>query len=156
LERAGDVITREILIRLDRALVTPFDREDIHSLTGHLDDALDDVRAAADLLRLHNVDTPLPEIRDLAALVARAAAVTSRLMTQLSRLRGLQDDINEVFRLESEGDAAYRRAVAHLFSGAYDAFQVLKWKDIIEALERSLNGFEAVAHTVEAIVLKHA
>jgi len=156
LERAGDGITRTILTRLDKAIVTPFDREDIHRLAGHLDDALDDIRAAADLVRLHRVEKSLPEVRVLADLVARAAKVVERLIGNLSRLRDLQDDIDEVFRLESEGDAAYRATVARLFSGEFDAFDVLKLKDVVEALERSLNGLEAVAHTVEAVVLKHA
>ncbi|HEX9260250.1 MAG TPA: DUF47 family protein [Acidimicrobiales bacterium] len=156
LERKGDVITRTILDRLDHAIITPFDREDIHALTGHLDDALDDIRAAADLLRLHNIDTPMPEIKELAALLGRAAATTQQLIGKLSRLRDLQADIDEVYRIESEGDAAYRNAVAHLFSGEFDAFQVLKWKDVVEALERALNGLESVAHAVAAIVLKHA
>jgi uncharacterized protein Yka (UPF0111/DUF47 family) len=62
----------------------------------------------------------------------------------------------EINTLENEGDKLYRRAVAELFSGDYKAMDVLKWKDVIENLEESLDGLENVANIVESIVLKHA
>ena len=68
---------------------------------------------------------------------------------------GPQEDLDEVDRLESQGDQLYRRTTALLFSGSYKAFTVLKWKDIVEALEQALNAFEHTADVITSIALKH-
>jgi predicted phosphate transport protein (TIGR00153 family) len=155
-ERQGDEITRKILRRLHSSFVTPFDREDIHALTEELDDVVDAMQAAADLLVLHNVEKPLPEVKELGDILVEAAETNLSLIRKLSRLRGLEEDLEAIDQLESAADKAYRRSVAHLFSGEYKAFNVLKWKDIVEAIEEAVNAIENVSDIVESIVLKHA
>jgi predicted phosphate transport protein (TIGR00153 family) len=155
-ERRGDEITRTVLRRLNSSFVTPFDREDIHALTEELDDVVDDIHGAADLLMLHHVDTSLPEMRELAGILVQAADANVRLIAKLPRLRGVEPELEEIDRLESQADSVYRRSVARLFSGEYKAFAVLKWKDIVEALEHSVNAIEDISDIVESIVLKHA
>jgi uncharacterized protein len=155
-ERQGDEITRNILRRLHSSFVTPFDREDIHALTEQLDDVVDEMQAAADLLVLHNIEKPLPEVKDLADILVQAAETNCELIKKLPRLRGLEDDLEAIDKLESAADKAYRRSVAHLFSGEYKAFNVLKWKDVVEAIEESVNAIENISDIVESIALKHA
>lgn len=155
-ERRGDEITRTVLRRLNSSFVTPFDREDIHALTEELDDVVDDIHGAADLLMLHHVDTTLPEMRELVGILVQAADANVRLVAKLPRLRGVEPELEEIDRLESQADSVYRRTVARLFSGEYKAFAVLKWKDIVEALENSVNAIEDISDIVESIVLKHA
>lgn len=155
-ESRGDEITRDVLRRLNKSFVTPFDREDIHALTEELDDVVDEMQAAADLLVLHRVVKPLPEVRDLADILVKAADANVALIAKLPRLRDMESELEAIGRLESEGDQTYRRLVAHLFSGEFKAFNVLKWKDIIEAIEKSVNAIENISDIVESIVLKHA
>jgi predicted phosphate transport protein (TIGR00153 family) len=155
-ESRGDEITRTILRRLNKSFVTPFDREDIHALTEELDDVVDEMQAAADLLVLHRVVKPLPEVRDLADILVKAAEANVALIAKLPRLRDMDSELEAIGRLESEGDRIYRRLVAHLFSGEFKAFNVLKWKDIVEAIEQSVNAIENISDIVESIVLKHA
>lgn len=155
-ERRGDELTREILRRLHSSFVTPFDREDIHALTEELDDAVDDIQAAADLLILHNVDKPLPEMRDLADILVQAAETNCLLVAKLPTLRGLDRELEEIDQLETAADKVYRRSVAHLFSGEFKAFAVLKWKDVVDAVEGSVNSIENISDIVESIALKHA
>ena len=155
-ERLGDDITRRILRRLNSSFVTPFDREDIHALTEELDDVVDEMQAAADLLVLHNVEKALPEVKEIGDILVEAAETNVQLIKKLPRLRGLDDDLEAIDRLESAADKAYRRSVAHLFSGEYKAFNVLKWKDVVEALEASVNAIENISDIVESIALKHA
>ena len=155
-ESRGDKLTDDLMRRLDTSFVTPFDREDIHALTEGLDDVVDDVLAAADLLVLHHVERPLPEMAELAGILVRAAETNVTLLAKLSKMRGLEGELEAVDALESEGDRVYRRTVAKLFSGEYEAFDVLKWKDVVEALEKALNEVESVSNVVESIVLKHA
>lgn len=155
-ERAGDEITRTVLRRLNSSFVTPFDREDIHALAEQLDDVVDDIHGSADLLMLHHVDVTLPEMRELAGILVQAADANVRLIAKLPRLRGVEPELEEIGRLESQADAVYRRSVARLFSGEYKAFSVLKWKDIVEAIENSVNAIEDISDIVESIVLKNA
>jgi uncharacterized protein len=156
LERKGDNITRMILSRLNDAIVTPFDREDIYALADRLDDSLDDMRAAADLALLHRVDGPLPGLNDMTSILIQACEAAERLMGRLRNLRDLDSDLQVIDKLESDGDAMNRRTVAELFSGSYDALTVLKWKDIVEAVEQSINAIEGVANLVSSIAVKHA
>ena len=86
----------------------------------------------------------------------RAAEVTAAAMPKLEKLTDLEEFWVEVNRLENEADRIYRRTLGRLFGGEYDALEVLKWKDIIEALEAALNTLEDVSNVVESIVLKHA
>jgi len=155
-ERRGDEITRNILRRLNSSFVTPFDREDIHTLTEELDDVVDEMQAAAELLVLHRVDKPLSHVEELTDILVQAAETTVALIAKLPRLQGMEQELEAIDRLESAGDHAYRRAVAHLFSGEYKALNVLKWKDIVEAIEGSVNAIENIGDIVESIMLKHA
>jgi uncharacterized protein len=145
-ERRGDQLTRAILRRLDESFVTPFDREDIHALTEKLDDVVDDIQAVSELLLLHDVEEPLPE----------AAEANVALIAKLPKLKGLDGELEAIDKLESEADRLYRHAVARLFSGDFNAFDVLRWKDIVEAIEDAVNKLEGVSDIVEGIALKHS
>lgn len=155
-ERRGDELTRTILQRLDQSFVAPFDREDIHALTEQIDDVVDDIQAVSELLVLHDVDEPLPEVRELTDVLVKAADANVTLVAKLSRLRGLDGDLDAIDRLESEADKIYRRSVAHMFSGDFNAFDVLRWKDIIESIEASVNGLESISDIIRGIALKHS
>ena len=159
-EHEGDRLTHAIYSRLNTTFITPFDREDIHYLAGHLDDVLDSMEAAADMLVLHKVMEPLEAVVEQARLIDRAARATA---DGLRNLRGLKQEplrnyLIHIDELENEGDRLYRRARADLynFDAEHPARYVLMWKDIIEQLEEALDGFEHVAHTVEAVIIKHA
>ncbi|MCA1832505.1 MAG: DUF47 domain-containing protein [Mycobacteriales bacterium] len=154
-ERQGDELTKQLLQRLNSSFVTPFDREDIHSLAETIDDACDDMQAVSDLLQLISIEEVLPELRELSEIVVEAAQQCCELLTRLPSMRGTQPYLEQIDRLESQGDAVYRRTLARLFAD-YDAMTVLKWKDIIQMMEGTLNKFEDVSNVVEAIVLKHA
>jgi predicted phosphate transport protein (TIGR00153 family) len=159
-EHEGDRLTHAILSRLNSTFITPFDREDIHALAGQLDDVVDAIEAAADMMVLHKVVEPLDAVVEQARLIDQAAKET---VTGLRSLRGLNEEPLRAFlvtinELENEGDRLYRRARADLynFTGEHPARYVLIWKDIVEQLEEALDGFEHVAHTVETILIKHA
>lgn len=155
-ERHGDELTRTILRRLDSSFVTPFDREDIHALTEQLDDVVDDIHAVSELLLLHDVEEPLSEVREITDILVKAADANVALIGKLARLKGIDSELEAIDRLESEADRVYRRLVAHLFSGDFNSFDVLRWKDIVEAIEDAVNKLEGVSDIVEGIALKHS
>jgi uncharacterized protein len=159
-EHEGDRLTHAILSRLNSTFITPFDREDIYALASQLDDAVDAMEAAADMLVLHRVVEPLDVVVEQARLIDQAARLTADGLHQLrdlkvEPLRSYWVGIND---LENQGDRIYRRGRADLynFTGEHPARYVLVWKDIVEELEVALDTLEHVAHTVESIVLKHA
>ena len=156
MERRGDEVTREILLRLDRAIITPFDREDIHALAEGLDDVADRIRAVGELVQLHHVTETLEFTIEQARLLARASAANVRMIAKLNRLRDLQPEIDEIEAAETEGDSVYRRGLADLYSGNFKAFAVLRWQDIVSELEEALDGFEDVSYLVATIAVKHA
>jgi predicted phosphate transport protein (TIGR00153 family) len=159
-EHEGDRLTHAIYSRLNSTFITPFDREDIHALAGQLDDVLDAIEAAADMLVLHKVTEPLDAVVEQARLIDRAAKATADGLRNLRRLRQepLRAYLITINELENEGDRLYRRARADLYSfeGEHPARYVLMWKDIVEQLEEALDALEDVAHTVETVIIKHA
>ena len=156
IEHEGDELTHEIIRRLNTTFVTPFDREDIHHLASSLDDVLDSIEAAAEYIQLYNIEQPLPQMISLTRTLADAAGKTADAMPRMRKMKGLDEYWVEINRLENEGDRAYRRTVAHLFSGDYKAMDVLKFKEIIEEIEAAIDRLEDVANTVESIYLKQS
>lgn len=156
LERETDEVTHEVMRRLNTTFVTPFDREDIHKLASNLDDVLDHIDAAVDLLVLHGIEHPLPEMKAQADLLVQASKTIEEAMRLLPAFDRLAPHWIEINRLENEGDRIYRKGIADLFSGDYKAMDVLKWKDIIDELEKAMDRLEDVANTLEAIALKQA
>jgi uncharacterized protein Yka (UPF0111/DUF47 family) len=125
-ERRGDQLTTEILQRLDATFVTPFDREDIHALAEELDDVVDDMLAVSDLLRLLSIETVLPELKEQADLLVQMGDQTVGLMGRLQSMRGTGPFLEAIDQLETEGDAVYHRSLGRLFSGEYEALEVLE------------------------------
>ncbi|HZD71465.1 MAG TPA: DUF47 family protein [Actinomycetes bacterium] len=162
-EHEGDRLTHAILSRLNSTFVTPFDREDIYALAGNLDDVVDSLESAADMLVLHRITEPIETVVQQARLIHEAATETARGLRHLRKLdqeplRSYWIRINE---LENQGDRLYRHARAELYSFNTDAAEhparyLLMWKDIVDEIEQALDELEHVAHTVESIVLKNA
>jgi len=149
LEKQGDGVDREVSARLERSFVTPFDREDIHALTEEIDDVVDDLFAAASLLQLSPDDERPPELGELAdVLVAMTDEMVSLLET-LQTKKGARHRLGRIEHLERQGDAVYRRTLGRLFSGEYEAIDVIRWKDTAQSLEAAINAIEDVGDVVE-------
>lgn len=155
LERMGDRITRDTLSRLAQSFLTPFDREDIHAICERLDDVLDDIFHAADLLYLLKISESRPEIGELAEVLRHTAGATVALFERFESMKGLDGLLEEIDQLESEGDRIHRRAIASLFEQG-DPMTVLKWQDIIAATESAIDHLEDVSNLVESVMVKHA
>jgi len=155
-EHAGDDITHRILRQLNSTFVTPFDREDIYRLASRLDDVVDFMEAAADLVVLYELGELPAEVHKIVAVLQRAARCTAEAMPRLRSLKGLDEYWIEINELENEADQMHRRLVARLFSGRYDALDVLKLKEVVDHLEEAADAFEHVADTVQTIAVKES
>ena len=156
IETAGDTITRELIQLLNTQYVTPFDREDIYRLASSLDDVMDAMEAAVDLVVLYQIGELPAEVADQVDVLERAAALTAEAMPRLRSMKDLSEFWIELNRLENQADHIYRRLLARLFSGEYDTLTVLKLKEVVDQLEEAADAFEHVANTVETIAVKES
>jgi predicted phosphate transport protein (TIGR00153 family) len=155
-EHACDETTHEIVRRVNSTFVTPFDREDIYSLASQLDDCMDFMEEAVDLTLLYEVEHLPSELAEIVEIIQRCADLTAESMPKLKSMKDLEEYWIEINRLENAGDKYYRRTVAKLFSGQYEALEVLKLKDIVDSLEHAIDAFEKVANIVEQIHVKES
>jgi len=155
-EHSCDENTHAIVRRVNSSFVTPFDREDIYALASALDDVMDELDEAVDLILLYEVEHLPTEVFSAVEIIQRCADITAEAMPNLRSLAGLEEYWIEINRLENAGDKSYRRTLAKLFSGDYKALQVLKLKDIVTSLEDATDAFEKVANIVEQIAVKES
>jgi uncharacterized protein len=155
-EHAGDEFTHAIMRRLNESFITPFDREDIYRLASSLDDVMDFMEAAADLVVLYKIDDLPGDVVGQVEVLERAAELTAEAMPRLRGMKDLSEYWIEINRLENQGDQVYRRLLAELFGGEYDALTVLKLKEVVDQLEAAADAFEKVANTVESIAVKES
>ena len=156
IEHANDENTHDVMRRLNSTFVTPFDREDIYNLASRLDDVVDFLEAAADLIVLYELEEVPATTREVVSLLVAAAHVTADAMPRLQRTEDLAAYWIEVNRLENEADQLYRRTLATLFNGSYDALTALKLKDLADQVEAAADALEDVADTIETIVVKES
>ena len=155
-EHAGDEFTHAIMRRLNESFITPFDREDIYRLASSLDDVMDFMEAAADLVVLYKIDELPRDVVGQVEVLERAAELTAEAMPRLRGMKDLSEYWIEINRLENQGDQQYRRLLAELFNGDLRATEIMKLKEVVEELEAAADAFEKVANTVESIAVKES
>ncbi len=155
-ERKGDAYTHTILERLDSSFVTPFDPEDIHRLAEAVDDVVDDVYHVSEMVVLMGITQVIPELGRQVDVLDRMVTVLIEIFDRLESMRGLRELVDELHRLETEGDGIYREAMVRLFAGDIDPLDVIKWKDVCESMEEALDRVEDVSDIIGSIVVKHA
>jgi hypothetical protein len=155
LEHVGDKIVHDIIKKLNKTFVTPLEREDIYDLASTLDEILDSIEAAADMMILYRIEAPTTHAVQQANVIAKQTAALRTAIDNLEKRKGLADHWIEVNRLENDGDRLYRDAVAELFDGDMKCTDIIKWKDIYATLEQACDDCEHVANIIESIVLKN-
>jgi predicted phosphate transport protein (TIGR00153 family) len=155
-EHLADEATHDIIRRVNTTFVTPFDREDIYSLASSLDDVMDFMEEAVDLVLLYDISHLPAEVAEQVQVIQRCAEITADSMPRLKSMKNLDEFWIEINRLENAGDKCYRKILAKLFSGEYEALEVLKLKDVVDSLESAIDAFETVANVIEQISVKES
>jgi uncharacterized protein Yka (UPF0111/DUF47 family) len=155
-EHAADETTHALIKRVNTTFVTPFDREDIYALASAFDDVMDMMDEAVDLILVYEVRVLPPELSDQVDVLQRCAELSAASIPGLSVPDSLEEYWIEINRLENAGDRNHRRILAKLFSGEFKTIEVLKLKDVVEALEGAIDAFEKVANIVEQIAVKES
>jgi predicted phosphate transport protein (TIGR00153 family) len=155
-EHLADEATHLIMRRLNQTFVTPFDRDDIYALASNLDDCMDFMEEAADLIVLYKLEELPVRVADQVQVLQRAAELTAEAMPRLRSMQDLHEYWVEVNRLENQADKAHRKLLAQLFDEITDPILLMKLKEVVEKLEDAADAFEKVANTVETIALKES
>ena len=156
LEHEADNLTHDIIDRIDRTFVTPFDREDIHALASELDDVIDLIDGTARRATIFRIQKTRPAAVVLAEVLARAACAVEEGVRDMKDAKHVYAISEKLKVLEEEGDAVYHEAMGALFAEGGDALEVVKWKDLYDKIEDALDQCEDVGNVLQSIALKNA
>ena len=155
LEHACDELTHTISTKLNKSFITPFDREDIYTMSTALDDIVDLIDDAARAIIDFDVQEIKSYAREFAVVIERMAEQLREIVAILKKPKNVTQRLVEIHRLENEGDDIYHAAIAQLFHEEHDPLLVLKWKEIYEKLEAAVDRCENVANIIESVIIKH-
>jgi predicted phosphate transport protein (TIGR00153 family) len=158
-EHQGDDLTHDILDRLNKTFITPFDREDIHALAKELDDVIDMIYTIANRMKVYKVEGIDKNLVLFAVVIedsVRAVACAVKGLRDMKNLKSVTDACVEINRLENVGDTMRDTMLAELFENSKDPFALIKWKEIYQDAETVLDICEDVAHVVQSILVKQA
>jgi predicted phosphate transport protein (TIGR00153 family) len=153
-EHSCDKITREIIQHLNSTFYTPIDREDVYALAKVLDDVMDAVDGAGELIPLHRLEAVRPGGLELARIIAAQADELILATENLPEMNAVMLRVKEIKHLEKKADVVHRDALGRLFDDEKDALEVIKWKDIFDLLEDAADRADKAASLLESIVIK--
>ncbi len=157
IEHRADEATHDIIRKVNSSFITPFDREDIHRLASALDDCMDMMDAAVDLIVLYRIPYLPDAVTEQVEILSRMSDLTASAMPRLRSMKHLSEYWIEINRLENQADRIYRCLLADLFADEdANPIRVMKVKEVVDALEAGADAFEVVAHTVEGISVKES
>jgi predicted phosphate transport protein (TIGR00153 family) len=155
-EHECDELGHKVTIKLNKSFITPFDREDIFTLSVALDDVMDYIDAGARAIVMYNISEINDHARGLARTIQSQAKAIHSAISLLDKPNGINAHIVEIHRLENEADEIYFRAIGELFKDASDPIALIKWKEVYEILENATDRGESVANIIESVILKHS
>src|ERR1044072_9099703 len=155
LEHACDELTHSISTKLNKSFITPFDREDIFTMSTALDDIVDLIDDAARALIIFDVHEITDYARQFADVIVRMSDQLKEIVSTLQKPKNVTQRLVEIHRLENEADDIYHAAIAELFHDSHDALTVVKWKEVYEKLEAAVDRCENVANIIESVIIKH-
>ena len=160
IEHKGDDINHDIFRNVATDFITPIDREDIYALANGLDDGVDNLQGTLQRIVMYRTGKAMSGAVTLTKLLIESTEEIIRAFSLLKNIRKNQAQILEathkIGRLESEGDRVYRHEVAYLFDKEKDPIELIKWKDILENLENTLDHCEKIADMLRGVVMKYA
>ena len=159
LENKGDELTHQIYLELGKNFITPFDREDIHALATAIDDVADNIQGAANRMSLYRIDEFNDHIRKLSDLILQGSIDLEKAVRGLKDLRNVRNIADSCIRInsiENQADYVFDRAVADLFLYETNAIKLIKYKEILAALENATDMCEDAANVMESILVKNA
>lgn len=160
LEHEADAVNDKIIDKLNMTFITPIDREDIYAIANGLDDGVDILQGTLQRIVMYKTGKAMSGAVSLTKLIIESTEEIIKALTMLNDIRKNQaqilDATHKIAKLESEGDRVYRHEVAYLFDKEKDPIELIKWKDILENLEDTLDHCEKIGDMLRGVVMKYA
>jgi predicted phosphate transport protein (TIGR00153 family) len=159
LEANIEEITHKTHLELSRNFITPFDREDIHSLIKAIDNVADNMHGAASRMRLYQVEKITKSIRKLTEINLEACQLIGVGIIQLkdmNNLKLIKETCKKINKLESKADVVFDKAVADIFENETEVKNIIKYKEVLSALEMASDKCKSVSNVMEQISVKHS
>jgi hypothetical protein len=156
IEHQADELTHTITNKLNKSFITPFDREDIYALASRLDDIIDGIDDAARTMLMYDVHASTNHSRHFSQIIQSLADELQAIVQVLEKPHGISQRFIEVRRLENEGDDLFHTAIGELFHSGNDPLTIIKWKNIYEKLEATIDCYQDAAGVIESVILKHS
>lgn len=156
IEHECDEISHNVTMKLNKSFITPFDREDIYTLSVALDDVCDYIDAGARAIVIYDIHVIDNHAKTLAKIIQKLSIEVSAAVSLLKkRSDGMKPHLLEIQRLENDADEAYSKGISELFRDSTDVLRIIKLKELYEILENGTDRCESVGNIIESIVLKH-
>jgi len=159
IEHKGDEVTHTAFNRLHKQFITPFDRAQIHTLLGRIDDVLDLTNAAAARIHYYEIQSSLPDATELARLLVISAEKVQEVVAALRLIKKPEQILagcKEIKQLETQADEVLRAGLGRLFKSGADPLTIIKWKEIYDLMETATDKCNDVANVIEGVVLEHS
>ncbi|MGG7036143.1 MAG: DUF47 domain-containing protein [Flavobacterium sp.] len=159
LEAVIEEITHKTHLELSRNFITPFDREDIHALVRSIDNVADYMHSAASKMRLYHVEKITKSIRKLTEINLEACqliGVGIKELKDMKNHKAIKDTCKKINKLESKADSVFDKAVADIFENEMDVKNIIKYKEVLAALESASDKCKSVSNVMEQISVKHS
>jgi len=159
LEHVNDDFTHKIFTELGRNFITPFDREDIHYLATALDDIADYIYASAKKINFYKVNPNDQGIQKMADLIEQGGKEIRNAVNELRNMKNMRkitDALVKVNSIENQADDIFDMSIDRLFEMEPDAKEVIKKREIYQAMETVTDKCEDAANVIESIIIKYA
>lgn len=159
IEHASDMLTHSIFTELGRNFITPFDREDIHYLASALDDIADYVYATAKKINFYHINPNDSGMLKLAEIIHQSAQEVRKAVGELRNMKNMRlitESLVKINSLENQADDMYDMSIERLFAMEPDAKEVIKKREIYQAMETATDKCEDAANVIESIIVKYA
>lgn len=154
-EHECDEIAHSVTVKLNKSFITPFDREDIYTLSMALDDVCDYIDASSRTIVMYDIHENDQFAQQLGAIIQKQADEVNKAVSFLKDAVGMEQHLLNIQRLENDADEIYFNAMADLFKNGSDAVKIIKWRELYDTLENATDKCEYVGNIIESIVLKH-
>jgi uncharacterized protein len=159
IEHEGDKMAYAIIDHLNKTFITPFDREDIHTLAKKLDDVNDMINTIVSRMKVYKIKRISKSLNEFAALIDESVAALACAIKGLRNMKHSENTLKacmNISELESKGDKLRDTAIGDLFENQKDAIEIIKWKELYQEAETVLDICKVVAHVIESIMVKQA
>ena len=156
LENRCDDLTHKVINELNETFITPIDREDIYSLTNSLDDIIDAINALAIRVHLYKMKNRIPFGAQLSEILLQQVKILADVIKGLKDYEGIIEKLVQIRNLETEGDVMFREAITHLFETEQDIKELIKQKEFLENMERTVDKCQSATIVIEGIMIKNA